>query len=314
MRRAETIAEIRAAVRELRQGENPRLKERDSSAPTQAKPGLAWGTRSSVFGTIGFVPTMGALHEGHLSLVRAARAECDAVVVSIFVNPTQFGPNEDFGKYPRTVEADCALLEREGVDAVFLPRVEEMYPAGATTWVEVEDLSGRLDGASRPGHFRGVATVVAKLFHIVGPDRAYFGQKDAAQVANLRRMVRDLDFDLELVVCPIVREADGLAMSSRNRYLSVEERRQGLVLSRALRAMEARYAAGERDARRLLAAGAAVMAEEPAVRVDYLRVVDPETLVDVESVSGAALAAVAAYVGATRLIDNVLLGTMHEAR
>ncbi|ACO33519.1 MULTISPECIES: pantoate--beta-alanine ligase [Acidobacterium] len=291
MRRAETIAEIRAAVRELRYRENPRLK------------GETWGTRS-----IGFVPTMGALHEGHLSLVRAAKAECDAVVASIFVNPTQFGPNEDFGKYPRTVEADCALLEREGVDAVFLPQVEEMYPAGATTWVEVEELSGRLDGASRPGHFRGVATVVAKLFHIVGPDRAYFGQKDAAQVANLRRMVRDLDFDLEVVVCPIVREADGLAMSSRNRYLSVEERRQGLVLSRALRAMEAGHAAGERDGRRLLAAGASVMAEEPAVRVDYLRVVDPETLVDVEAVSGPALATVAAYVGATRLIDNVLLG------
>jgi pantoate--beta-alanine ligase len=307
MRRAETIAEIRAAVRELRYRENPRLKERDSSAPTQAKPRLEWGTRSSVFGTIGFVPTMGALHEGHLSLVRAAKAECDAVVASIFVNPTQFGPAEDFGKYPRTVEADCALLEREGLDAVFLPQVAEMYPAGATTWVEVEDLSGRLDGASRPGHFRGVATVVAKLFHIVAPDRAYFGQKDAAQVANLRRMVRDLDFDLELVVCPIVREADGLAMSSRNRYLSVEERRQALVLSRALRAIESLYAAGERDAQRLLAAGAAVMAEEPAVRVDYFRMVDPETLLDAEDVREPALVAVAAYVGATRLIDNVVL-------
>jgi pantoate--beta-alanine ligase len=295
MQRVETIAAIRAVVRELREVAHPSRRE-------------GWGTRDPARRTVGFVPTMGALHEGHLSLVRAAKAECDAVVASIFVNPTQFGPNEDFGKYPRTMEADCALLEREVVDAVFLPQVEEMYPAGAATWVEVEDLSGRLDGASRPGHFRGVATVVAKLFHIVGPDRAYFGQKDAAQVANLRRMVRDLNFDLELVVCPIVRESDGLAMSSRNRYLSPEERRQALVLSRVLRAMEVCYAAGERDARKLLAAGRMVMAEEPAVRVDYLRMVDPETLVDVEEVRGAALAAVAAYVGATRLIDNVMLG------
>ncbi len=301
MRRAETIAEIRAAVRGLREASHPSLRERWGTRDE-------WGTDASTLRTIGFVPTMGALHEGHLSLVRAAKAECDAVVASIFVNPTQFGPNEDFGKYPRTVEADCALLEGEGVDAVFLPQVSEMYRAGATTWVEVEDLSGRLDGASRPGHFRGVATVVAKLFHIVAPDRAYFGQKDAAQVANLQRMVRDLDFDLELVVCPIVREADGLAMSSRNRYLSVEERRQALVLSRALRVIEARYADGERDAQKLLAACVAVMAEEPAVRVDYLRIVDPETLLDVEEVRGPALVAVAAYVGKTRLIDNVLLG------
>jgi len=291
MRRAETIAAIRAAVRELRR------------EPPSAHSGLASVTTPA----IGFVPTMGALHEGHLSLVRAAKAECDAVVVSIFVNPTQFGPNEDFAQYPRTVEADCALLEREGVDAVFLPQTAEMYPAGAATWVEVEDLSGRLDGASRPGHFRGVATVVAKLFHIVAPDRAYFGQKDAAQVANLRRMVRDLNFDLQLVVCPIVREPDGLAMSSRNRYLSSEERRQARVLWRALRAIEARYAAGERDAQKLLAAGRMVLAEEPPVRVDYLRIVDPDTLADMEKVRGTALAAVAAYVGTTRLIDNVLL-------
>jgi pantoate--beta-alanine ligase len=285
MERAGTIAEVRAAVRGLRQG----VSGRESRS-------------------IGFVPTMGALHEGHLALTRAARERCDAVVASIFVNPTQFGPNEDFGKYPRTVEADCALLEREGVDLVFLPGVEEMYPAGATTFVEVGGVSDRLDGASRPGHFRGVATVVAKLFHIVAPDRAFFGQKDAAQVAVLRRMVRDLNFDLELVVCPTVREADGLAMSSRNRYLSPEERRQALVLSRALRAVEARYAAGERHAGRLLELGRATVAEETAVRQDYFRVVDPEDLIELEDVDGRALVAVAAYVGATRLIDNVVLG------
>src|SRR5579875_3196667 len=275
MRRAETIAAIRAAVRELRR------------EPPSAHSGLASVTTPA----IGFVPTMGALHEGHLSLVRAAKAECDAVVVSIFVNPTQFGPNEDFAQYPRTVEADCALLEREGVDAVFLPQTAEMYPAGAATWVEVEDLSGRLDGASRPGHFRGVATVVAKLFHIVAPDRAYFGQKDAAQVANLRRMVRDLNFDLQLVVCPIVREPDGLAMSSRNRYLSSEERRRALVLNRALRAIEGKVSEGVSESQSLIAAGLAVLQEEPEVRLDYLQIVSPDTLEELPDVGQGALVA-----------------------
>lgn len=258
--------------------------------------------------TIGFVPTMGALHAGHLSLVRAARSNCDRVVVSIFVNPTQFGPNEDFAQYPRTVEADCALLEAEGVDLVFLPQPEEMYPQGAATWVEVEALSSRLDGASRPGHFRGVATVVTKLFHIVAPNRAYFGQKDAVQVANLRRMVRDLNFDLELIVCPTLREADGLAMSSRNRYLSPEERKQALVLSRALQAIAAQHAAGECAAEALLASAKKILATEPTVRLDYLQLVDPETLLDVKQVAGPTLAAIAAFVGSTRLIDNLLLG------
>ena len=204
---------------------------------------------------LGFVPTMGALHEGHLSLVRAAGAGCDAVAASIFVNPTQFGPNEDLAKYPRAFERDRALLESEGVELLFAPSVEEMYPAGAVTWVTVEGLSDKLDGRSRPGHFRGVTTVVAKLFHIVEPDAAFFGQKDAAQVAILRRMVRDLNFPVEIVACPIVREPDGLAMSSRNAYLDPLQRKQALVLHRALMRVKECWEAGERDAARLVAAG-----------------------------------------------------------
>jgi pantoate--beta-alanine ligase len=258
-------------------------------------------------GSLGLVPTMGALHAGHISLVRAARAQCDVVAASIFVNPTQFGPNEDFAKYPRTFEQDCALLEAEGVALVFAPRPEEMYPPGGITFVEVEGIGDRLDGASRPGHFRGVATVVAKLFHIVAPDKAFFGQKDAAQVAVLRRMVRDLNFDLELVVCPIVREPDGLALSSRNRYLSAQERAQALVLSRALNVISATYHAGQNDVSALLAAGRCVMAIEPEVRIDYLEIVAPDTLLPLTEAIPGALAAVAAYVGSTRLIDNTIL-------
>jgi len=256
---------------------------------------------------IGLVPTMGALHEGHLSLVRAAKAHCNAVVTTIFVNPTQFAPGEDFAKYPRTFEADCALLEKEGVDVLFAPEAAEMYPAGASTVVEVAGLSNRLDGQSRPGHFIGVATVVAKLFNIVQPNHAFFGQKDAAQVAVLRRMVRDLHFNFELVVCPTVREADGLAMSSRNRYLSPEQRQQALVLSRALRRVEAEIGAGLVDAPPLIDAGLAVLADEPEIRVDYFSVVDPNTLEDVVDVTAGALVAVAAVVGPARLIDNVVI-------
>lgn len=256
---------------------------------------------------IGLVPTMGALHEGHLSLVRAAKAHCNAVVTTIFVNPTQFAPGEDFAKYPRTFEADCALLEKEGVDVLFAPEAAEMYPAGASTVVKVADLSDRLDGQSRPGHFAGVATVVAKMFNIVQPNHAFFGQKDAAQVAVLRRMVRDLHFNLELVVCPTVREADGLAMSSRNRYLSPEQRQQALVLSRALRRVEAEIGAGLVDALALIDAGLAVLADEPEIRVDYFSVVDPNTLEDVVDVTAGALVAVAAVVGPARLIDNVVI-------
>ncbi|MGB7171022.1 MAG: pantoate--beta-alanine ligase [Acidobacteriaceae bacterium] len=257
--------------------------------------------------SLGLVPTMGALHEGHISLVRAAKAACDAVAVTIFVNPTQFGPNEDLSKYPRTFEADCRLLEAEDVDLLFAPDVADMYPPGATTWVEVEEIQDRLDGQSRPGHFRGVATIVAKLFHLFAPDKAFFGQKDAAQVAILRRMVRDLHFDLELVVCHTVREPDGLAMSSRNRYLSPEDRRHALVLSRALHAVEAQVQAGERDAAALIATGLRTIAEEPSVRVDYFCIVDPDTLEDRPHVGNGALVAVAAYVGPARLIDNLLI-------
>jgi pantoate--beta-alanine ligase len=257
---------------------------------------------------LGFVPTMGALHEGHLSLVRAARARSDVVAASIFVNPTQFGPNEDLAKYPRSFERDCEMLEREGVEFVFAPLVEEMYPAGAATWVMVEELSGKLDGRSRPGHFRGVTTVVSKLFHIVEPEKAYFGQKDAAQVAIIRRMVRDLNLPVEIVVCPIVREADGLAMSSRNAYLSPQERKSALVLHRSLEGVQQLVEAGERDAARLLAAGREEFVLESSVRLDYFEVVDPQTLDPIADVSRGALVAVAAYVGATRLIDNAVFG------
>jgi pantoate--beta-alanine ligase len=258
---------------------------------------------------IGLVPTMGALHEGHLSLVRAARSKCDVVAVSIFVNPTQFGPNEDFSKYPRSFDRDCELLEKEGVDLVFAPSVEEMYPGGAITYVTVEGMSDKLCGRSRPGHFRGVTTVVSKLFHIVEPGMAFFGQKDAAQVAIIRRMVRDLNMPVEIVVCPIVREPDGLAMSSRNAYLTPEQRTSALVLSRALRRVRQVFDQGERSAAKLIEAGKHVIAEEPAVRLDYLEIVDPETLDAVELVSSKGLIAVAAFVGTTRLIDNVILET-----
>ena len=257
--------------------------------------------------TLGLVPTMGALHEGHLSLVRAAQASCDVVAVSIFVNPTQFGPKEDFASYPRTLEQDCRTLEAAGVDLVFAPSVQEMYPSGASTFVEVAGLSDRLDGASRPGHFRGVATVVAKLLNIFTPEHAFFGQKDAAQVAVLRKMVRDLLFAVQLDVCPTVREPDGLALSSRNRNLSVEQRSQALVLSRALMAVQQLVQSGERDSAKLLAAASRVLDGEPSVLVDYCRIVDPETLEDLPVVGKGALVAVAARVGTVRLIDNLLL-------
>ncbi len=264
-------------------------------------------TRRALPGPWGFVPTMGYLHEGHLSLVRRARAENDHVAVSIFVNPTQFGPHEDYDRYPRDLERDLRLLEPLGVDLVFAPSVEEMYPSGFQTWVVVEEVSRPLEGAARPGHFRGVATVVAKLFHIVQPDRAYFGQKDAQQVAVIRRMVRDLNFPVEIVVCPTVREPDGLAMSSRNTYLSPEERRAATVLFRALQAAKARYEAGERDAERLREAMREVIGAEPLARLDYVSVADPETMQELSRVEGRALLSLAVYIGKTRLIDNILL-------
>jgi pantoate--beta-alanine ligase len=256
---------------------------------------------------VGLVPTMGALHAGHLSLVNAARTGCDAVVATIFVNPTQFAPNEDFSQYPRTFEADCEALRAAGVDLLFAPSVDEMYPADATTVVEVEKIADRLDGVSRPGHFRGVATIVAKLFHIFAPDKAFFGQKDAAQVANLRRMVRDLNFPVEIVVCPIVREPDGLAMSSRNRYLLPDEREDAAVLYRTLQRIEEQIAAGLIESAELIDVGLDVLAEEPEARLDYLKIVDPDTLEDVPDITEGALVAVAAWIGNTRLIDNVLI-------
>jgi pantoate--beta-alanine ligase len=256
---------------------------------------------------LGFVPTMGALHEGHLSLVRAASAGCDAVAVSIFVNPTQFGPSEDLAKYPRSFERDRELLEKEGVGILFAPSVKEMYPAGTTTWVTVEGLSNRLDGSSRPGHFRGVTTVVAKLFHIVEPDAAFFGQKDAAQVAIIRHMVRDLDFGVEIVACPIVREADGLAMSSRNAYLNAEQRKQALVLHRSLMRVKELRESGETNLGKLLAAGREEIAREGGVRLDDFEIVDPSTLEAVSDVRNGVLVVVAGYVGTTRLIDNSML-------
>ena len=263
---------------------------------------------------LGFVPTLGALHEGHLSLVRAARASCDVVAASIFVNPTQFGPNEDLAKYPRPFDRDRELLERAGVELLFAPSVEEMYPAGAVTWVTVEGLSDKLDGRSRPGHFRGVTTVVAKLFHVVEPDAAFFGQKDAAQVAIIKRMVRDLNLSVEIVVCPIVRESDGLAMSSRNTYLDPEQRKRALVLHRSLMRIQTLAETGEREAAKLVAAGRDEFAQDTSVRLDYLELVHPDTLDPVKDISGGALAAVAAFVGSTRLIDNLLLSAKSRSQ
>lgn len=257
---------------------------------------------------VGLVPTMGALHEGHASLIRAARAGCSHVAVSLFVNPTQFGPNEDYARYPRSFEADCALAEREGADVLLAPTVEELYPSGpASTFVEVPGLSDRLDGASRPGHFRGVATVVAKLLIAVEPDRAYFGQKDAAQVAVLRRMVTDLRLAVEIVVCPIVRDADGLALSSRNAYLTLEQRGQALALSRAIRLVESLVAGGERRAAVLIAAAREIFRAEPTVRVDYIELVNWNTLEPVDIADSGTLFAVAAFVGKTRVIDNAII-------
>lgn len=257
--------------------------------------------------TLGFVPTMGALHEGHMSLVRSSRSQCNVTAVSIFVNPLQFGPAEDLAKYPRTLQRDSEMLEQAGVELLFVPSVEEMYPPGAKTRVLVDELSDKLDGASRPGHFVGVTTVVNKLFEIVRPDRAFFGQKDAAQVAVLRKMVRDLDMDVEMIVCPIVRERDGLALSSRNTYLTPEQRQQALVLHRSLLRVQLAADRGERDSAKLRQIGEEVIAEEPGARLDYFAVVDPMTLDPVTDTSRGALVAVAAYVGVTRLIDNILL-------
>jgi pantoate--beta-alanine ligase len=256
--------------------------------------------------SIGFVPTMGALHHGHASLIRAARSACDRVVVSIFVNPTQFGPAEDYGRYPRTFEADRALCEREGADAVFVPEVADMYPPGAETIVDVGALGTVLCGASRPGHFRGVATVVTKLFAIVAPQRAYFGQKDFQQTVVIRRLVEDLRLGLEVVVCPTVRDPDGLAASSRNTYLAPEERKTALRIPEALAEAGRLIAAGERSGGKIRDALEVFLSSVPLLRVEYVAVVHPDTLQPVERVSGRVVVALAVRVGNTRLIDNAV--------
>jgi pantoate--beta-alanine ligase len=256
---------------------------------------------------LGLVPTMGALHQGHLSLVHTARDKSDIVTVSIFVNPTQFGPNEDFAKYPRNLENDCALLELDHVDAVFVPSIDDIYPAGTATSVTVEGMSNRLCGQSRPGHFRGVTTIVAKLFNIVEPDAAFFGQKDAAQVAIIRRMVRDLNMPVEIEVGAIVREPDGLALSSRNAYLTTEQRKFALVLHRSLQHAQRLFGAGERDSAKLIAAGKQEFSREPQARLDYFEIVDPDSLEPVTKISNRALIAVAGFIGNTRLIDNIIV-------
>lgn len=259
--------------------------------------------------TIGFVPTMGALHEGHLSLMREARAQCDVLVVSVFVNPTQFGPAEDFAKYPRDLNSDAALLIGEDVDYLFAPEVSDVYPPGFSTYVTVEGLSEQLEGASRQGHFRGVATVVAILLNIVRPDVAFFGQKDAQQAAVLKRMVRDLAFDTKVIVLPIVREASGLAMSSRNAYLNEEEKRAATVLHRGLSRAARAYADGERSGERLIEIVRATIAEEPLARIDYVSLNDANTLAALHDIEDQpALLSLAVYLGKTRLIDNMVLG------
>ncbi len=260
--------------------------------------------RATLSEPVGLVPTMGYLHEGHLSLVRAAKAECASVVVSIFVNLTQFAPHEDLAAYPRDLRRDLRLLEGEGVDLVWAPTPEVMYPHGYQTWVMVEEVTKPLEGAMRPGHFRGVTTVVAKLFNAVQPQKAYFGQKDAQQAIVIRRMVQDLNFPIDIVVCPIVREADGLAMSSRNIYLNPEERRAASVLYRALSAASQAFQAGERNAQRLRDMMSAVVQQEPLARLQYVSCADPETLQELNGSVRQALLSMAVFIGKTRLIDN----------
>lgn len=256
--------------------------------------------------TIGLTPTMGALHEGHMSLMERARKECDRVVTSVFVNPIQFGPNEDYDAYPRDLERDAAIAESKGVDVVFHPSVEEMYPKNYNTYVVMETLTDSLCGAKRPGHFRGVCTVVNKLINIVDPDMAFFGQKDAQQLAIIKRMVADLNMNVTVVGCPIVREADGLAKSSRNAYLSAEERQAALVLSRAVFAGKEAVEAGERDAAVLKALMSGIIEAEPLARIDYVEVVDGVTMQPTDAIGAMALVAMAVYIGSTRLIDNFL--------
>ncbi|MBN2098501.1 MAG: pantoate--beta-alanine ligase [Dehalococcoidia bacterium] len=264
--------------------------------------------RRRIAGSVGFVPTMGYLHEGHLFLARQAKAENDVSVVSIFVNPTQFGPKEDFARYPRDPERDLALLEKERTDLVLMPPVEGMYPPGISTWVDVEGVTKRLEGAARPGHFRGVATVVAKLFNIVEPTRAYFGQKDAQQVVVIQKMVTDLNMNLEVMVVPTQREPDGLAMSSRNVYLNPEERQAAVVLWKSMNLAQGLWQKGERDAEKIRNEMVALIKKEPLAHIDYVSIADPLTLDELSQIKGSALISMAVYVGKTRLIDNMTLG------
>ncbi len=264
--------------------------------------------RLSLKGIVGLVPTMGCLHEGHLSLIKRAKEECGHVIVTIFVNPTQFGPNEDLSTYPRDLERDSSLIQPLGVDLVWNPSTEAMYPPGYQTWVEVEALTRPLEGALRPTHFRGVTTVVAKLFNATQPDKAYFGQKDAQQAAVIGQMTRDLNFPIEIVVCPIVREADGLAMSSRNKYLSGEERKAAAVLFRALSAAKEAYEAGEREGELIRRKMKEVLAGEPLAQMQYVSCADYDTLAELDVIEGRTLLSMAVFLGKTRLIDNIVLG------
>jgi pantoate--beta-alanine ligase len=263
--------------------------------------------RQKLSGTVGFVPTMGYLHEGHLALVKQARIENSAVIASIYVNPTQFGPREDFGAYPRDLNRDLELLREGGVDIVFVPSDNQMYSPEFSTWVDVEKISERLEGASRPGHFRGVATVVAKLFNIVQPTKAYFGQKDAQQVVVIKRMVADLNMEIEIVVVPTVRESDGLAMSSRNIYLSPEERKAATVLFRALTLAQQLRLGGEKDAGKIRRQMTALIQKEHLAKTDYVSVADAETMEELNLIDRSALASLAVRIGKTRLIDNMSL-------
>ena len=263
--------------------------------------------RQQLSGSVGFVPTMGYLHEGHLALVKQARIENSAVIVSIYVNPTQFGPREDFGAYPRELNRDLESLQKEGVDIVFVPSDDEMYPPEFSSWVDVEKVTERLEGASRPGHFRGVATVVAKLFNIVQPTRAYFGQKDAQQAAVIKRMVADLNLGMEIVVVSTVRESDGLAMSSRNVYLSPEERQAATILFRALSLARQLRQGGEKDAEKIRRQMTSLIKKEPLARIDYVSIADVETLEELSLIDRPALASLAVRIGKTRLIDNMPL-------
>lgn len=269
--------------------------------------------RCALPGPLGFVPTMGYLHAGHISLLQVARAECASVAASIFVNPTQFGPNEDLTRYPRDLSRDLALLEATGVELVWTPTTEVMYPSGFQTWVEVDGLTRHLEGEVRPGHFRGVTTVVAKLFTAMSPDKAYFGQKDAQQAAVIQRMTKDLDFSIAIVVCPTLREADGLAMSSRNTFLNPAERQAATIIFRALSAAKSAYDSGERESEKLRMLVREAVAAEPLARLQYVSCADYDSLEERPKVTGKSLLSIAVFVGKTRLIDNFVLGKTRKA-